>query len=78
MGFFIYQRITKCQKTNYDKQPIIAVTGRNDLILEEYTEAGFITVVRKPYSQKYYSLYAIYIIAKYRIKSKKIKRDQNS
>jgi CheY-like chemotaxis protein len=49
--FFIYQRITKCPK-NQLKQPIIAVTGRNDLSLEEYTEAGFITVVRKPYSKK--------------------------
>jgi hypothetical protein len=34
-------------KTNYDKQPIIAVYRRNDLILEEYTEAGFITVVKE-------------------------------
>lgn len=36
----------------HQKLPIIAVTGRNDLDIKNYQEAGFSTVIRKPFSPK--------------------------
>jgi signal transduction histidine kinase/CheY-like chemotaxis protein len=37
---------------SYQELPIIAVTGRNDLDLKNYQEAGFSTVLKKPFSPK--------------------------
>lgn len=37
---------------SYQNLPIIAVTGRNDLDLKNYREAGFSTVIKKPFSPK--------------------------
>ncbi|CAH0337166.1 Sensor histidine kinase RcsC [Flavobacterium sp. CECT 9288] len=77
-GFLFIKELQNAQKTNYDKQPIIAVTGRNDLSLADYTEAGFITVVRKPYSPKILlnTIHAIYNnseIPNQKVKNKKTK-----
>ncbi|MRX69015.1 Signal transduction histidine kinase [Flavobacterium resistens] len=36
----------------YKNQPVIALTGRTDLDASVYAEAGFTTVVKKPYSPK--------------------------
>ncbi|MBB4801208.1 signal transduction histidine kinase/FixJ family two-component response regulator [Flavobacterium nitrogenifigens] len=36
----------------YKNQPVIALTGRTDLDLSVYKNAGFTTVVKKPYSPK--------------------------
>lgn len=36
----------------YQSQPVIALTGRTDLEASVYTDAGFTTVVKKPYSPK--------------------------
>ncbi len=77
-GFLFIKELQNAPKTNYDKQPIIAVTGRNDLSLADYTEAGFITVVRKPYSPKVLlnTIHAIYNnseIPNQKVKNKKIK-----
>lgn len=36
----------------HQKLPIIAVTGRNDLDMKIYQEAGFSTVIKKPFSPK--------------------------
>lgn len=38
------------QLKTYQQQPVLAVTGRSDLDLVVYTEAGFSSVVQKPYS----------------------------
>lgn len=77
-GFLFIKELQNAPKTNYDKQPIIAVTGRNDLSLADYTEAGFITVVRKPYSPKILlnTIHAIYNnseIPNQKVKNKKTK-----
>lgn len=37
---------------SYRKLPIIAVTGRSDLDIKNYQEAGFSTVIKKPFSPK--------------------------
>jgi len=51
-GFsFLHQLITN-PSFNYKKQPIIAVTGRNDLAVEDYIHAGFTTHIKKPFIPK--------------------------
>jgi signal transduction histidine kinase/DNA-binding response OmpR family regulator len=49
-GFEFVERI---KKLNYKNQPIIAITGRTDLENKVYHDAGFRSVVRKPYSPKF-------------------------
>lgn len=51
-GFLFLAKLKKSTEINYKNQPIIAVTGRNDLDIENYKKAGFTTVVRKPFSPK--------------------------
>ena len=51
-GFsFLHQLITN-PSFNYKNQPIIAVTGRNDLAVEDYINAGFTTHIKKPFTPK--------------------------
>ena len=51
-GFSFLKELQNTPESHYQKQPVIAVTGKNDLDLERYKKAGFTTVVRKPYSPK--------------------------
>lgn len=49
-GFTLTKAIRNIDK--HQKLPIIAVTGRNDLDLENYKKAGFSAVIKKPFSPK--------------------------
>lgn len=50
-GFALTKTVRNIGKS-YQKIPIIAVTGKNDIELKNYQEAGFSTVIRKPFSPK--------------------------
>lgn len=50
-GFTLAKSVRSIGKW-HQKLPIIAVTGRNDLDLKNYQEAGFSTVIKKPFSPK--------------------------
>jgi signal transduction histidine kinase/DNA-binding response OmpR family regulator len=46
-----FEFIRELQKKNiYNNQPLIAVSGRTDLAEAVYTKAGFITVLKKPFT----------------------------
>lgn len=47
-GFKLIEELQKM--TVYSNQPLIAVTGRTDLSEDIYSNAGFITVLKKPFS----------------------------
>jgi signal transduction histidine kinase/CheY-like chemotaxis protein/HPt (histidine-containing phosphotransfer) domain-containing protein len=51
-GFTFIEKLKTTTNSQYLNQPIIALTGRADLTLDVYTNAGFTTVVKKPYSPK--------------------------
>jgi signal transduction histidine kinase/CheY-like chemotaxis protein len=51
-GFQFIEKLKKENGTFYKNQPIIAITGRTDLDFSAYAEAGFSTVIKKPYSPK--------------------------
>ncbi|SMP27244.1 His Kinase A (phospho-acceptor) domain-containing protein [Flavobacterium hercynium] len=51
-GFMFVENLRKAKNSTYKNQPIIALTGRTDLDFSVYTEAGFTTVIKKPYSPK--------------------------
>jgi CheY-like chemotaxis protein len=51
-GFTFIKKLRNYNFSTYKNQPIIALTGRTDLDLSVYTEAGFTTVIKKPYSPK--------------------------
>ena len=51
-GFMFVENLRKAKKSTYKNQPIIALTGRTDLDFSVYTDAGFTTVIKKPYSPK--------------------------
>jgi signal transduction histidine kinase/CheY-like chemotaxis protein/HPt (histidine-containing phosphotransfer) domain-containing protein len=51
-GFQFLEKLKETNNSQYKDQPIIALTGRDDLDLDVYTNAGFTTVVKKPYSPK--------------------------
>lgn len=51
-GFMFLKNLRNSEKGTYKNQPVIALTGRTDLDAAVYTEAGFTTVVNKPYSPK--------------------------
>lgn len=52
MDGFILTKSVRNLGESYQNLPIIAVTGRNDLDLKNYREAGFSTVIKKPFSPK--------------------------
>lgn len=49
-GFAFAKATQETQK--YNNQPIVAVTGRSDLEIDIYENAGFTTVIKKPFSTK--------------------------
>ena len=51
-GFLFLEKLQELPDTIFKNQPIIALTGRTDLDLSVYKNAGFTTVVKKPYSPK--------------------------
>ncbi|QSW87203.1 response regulator [Flavobacterium endoglycinae] len=51
-GFMFLKQLRNSEKGIYKNQPVIALTGRTDLDSSVYTEAGFTTVIKKPYSPK--------------------------
>jgi signal transduction histidine kinase/DNA-binding response OmpR family regulator len=51
-GFSFIEQLKKSKSATYQNQPIIALTGRTDLDLSVYTQAGFTSVIKKPYSPK--------------------------
>ncbi|MFD1601247.1 ATP-binding protein [Flavobacterium artemisiae] len=51
-GFMFLEQLKKSESIPYKNQPVIALTGRTDLDISIYKEAGFTTVVQKPYSPK--------------------------
>ena len=50
-GFSLTKAVRNLGK-KHQELPIIAVTGRNDLDMKIYQEAGFSTVIKKPFSPK--------------------------
>lgn len=51
-GFEVLQKLRSGTYKHYNKQPIIAMTGRRDLESEAYTSLGFDQVLEKPFSKK--------------------------
>jgi len=51
-GFLFLERLRELPETVFKNQPVIALTGRTDLDLSVYKNAGFTTVIKKPYSPK--------------------------
>ncbi len=51
-GFLFIKKLKSKKGSFYKNQPIIAITGRTDLDFSTYTNAGFSTVINKPYSPK--------------------------
>ena len=51
-GFMFADSLRNDANTTYTNQPIIALTGRADLDFSVYTQAGFTTIIKKPYSPK--------------------------
>jgi len=51
-GFLFLKNLKSTDNRIYKNQPVIALTGRTDLDAKVYTEAGFTTVIKKPYSPK--------------------------
>ncbi|MEZ0131496.1 hybrid sensor histidine kinase/response regulator, partial [Flavobacterium sp. LBUM151] len=51
-GFVFVKKLKSYNFSTYKEQPIIALTGRTDLDFSVYKDAGFTTVIKKPYSPK--------------------------
>ncbi|PBJ11101.1 hybrid sensor histidine kinase/response regulator [Flavobacterium sp. ACN6] len=51
-GFLFLEKLRELPENIFKNQPVIALTGRTDLDLSVYKNAGFTTVVKKPYSPK--------------------------
>ncbi|MEO9891457.1 ATP-binding protein [Aurantibacter sp.] len=51
-GFEVLQKLKSGDYKHYNKQPIIAMTGRRDLEKEAYTSIGFAEVIQKPFSKQ--------------------------
>lgn len=51
-GFSFLKHLQNSGQNIFKNQPVIALTGRTDLDFSVYTEAGFTTVIKKPYSPK--------------------------
>ncbi|REG93025.1 ATP-binding response regulator [Flavobacterium aquicola] len=51
-GFLFIEKLKSTNNSAYNNQPIIALTGRTDLDYSIFIEAGFTTVIKKPYSPK--------------------------
>ncbi|MET3027375.1 ATP-binding protein [Flavobacterium sp. UW10123] len=51
-GFMFLEKLREHSENIFKNQPVIALTGRTDLDLSVYKNAGFTAVVKKPYSPK--------------------------
>ncbi|WP_281636997.1 hybrid sensor histidine kinase/response regulator [Flavobacterium marginilacus] len=51
-GFSFVEKLKNSNYSTYNNQPIIALTGRADLEYSDCIDAGFTTVIKKPYSPK--------------------------
>ncbi|MFH6997579.1 hybrid sensor histidine kinase/response regulator [Flavobacterium sp. FlaQc-57] len=51
-GFTFLKKLKNSGYSTYKNQPVIALTGRTDLDSKVYADAGFTTVIKKPYSPK--------------------------
>ncbi|QSB27643.1 response regulator [Flavobacterium sp. CLA17] len=51
-GFMFIEKLKSTNTTTFKNQPVIALTGRTDLDFSVYSNAGFTTVIKKPYSPK--------------------------
>jgi len=51
-GFTSLKKLKNSGYSTYKNQPVIALTGRTDLDSKVYADAGFTTVIKKPYSPK--------------------------
>lgn len=51
-GFEFIEKLKDSNYSTYKSQPIIALTGRADLDYSVFIDAGFTTVIKKPYSPK--------------------------
>ncbi|RZJ53174.1 MAG: response regulator [Flavobacterium sp.] len=51
-GFMFIEKLKNMDNSTFSNQPVIALTGRTDLDFSVYTNAGFTTVIKKPYSPK--------------------------
>ncbi|WP_433834141.1 ATP-binding response regulator [Flavobacterium anhuiense] len=51
-GFLFLEKLRELPETIFKNQHVIALTGRTDLDLSVYKNAGFTTVIKKPYSPK--------------------------
>jgi len=50
-GFEVLEKLRSKQFEHYDNQPIIAMTGRRDLAVTDYTQTGFSGMLQKPFSK---------------------------
>lgn len=50
-GYEIVNKLKSGAFKNYKKQPILAMTGRRDLSFQHFTEKGFTSLLRKPFSK---------------------------
>lgn len=50
-GFEVLKRLRSGKYKHYKKQPIVAMTGRRDLVSETYTSVGFDQILQKPFSK---------------------------
>ncbi len=51
-GFAFLEKLKNSGNITYKNQPVIALTGRTDLDFSVYSNVGFTTVIKKPYSPK--------------------------
>ncbi|TEB42548.1 response regulator [Flavobacterium circumlabens] len=51
-GFMFIEKLKSTNTTTFKNQPVIALTGRTDLDFSVYSNAGFTSVIKKPYSPK--------------------------
>ena len=51
-GFLFIEKLKSGGYATFRNQPVIALTGRTDLDYSFFTDAGFTTVIKKPYSPK--------------------------
>ncbi len=49
-GFSFLEMLKSTSGNKFRNQPVIAVTGNSDISIKMYRQAGFMTVVRKPFS----------------------------
>lgn len=50
-GFEVLQRLKNSDFVHFKNQPVIAMTGRRDLDLKVYSDAGFSDVMQKPFTK---------------------------